>query len=65
MDTTLNGSAVGGIGNSIDHLKAQGSGIGYLQQVSPNPHRCECHECTQARWKMHGSGLNNPQVFYK
>jgi len=23
----------------------------YFQQGPQNPPRCECHECTQARWK--------------
>jgi hypothetical protein len=28
-----------------------------LMQNSANPPRCECHECTQARWKMYGGQL--------
>lgn len=31
-----------------------------MLQISPNqqinPPRCECHECTQARWKMSFQG---------
>ena len=53
------------IPNSVaDLLTAKGAEIGKARAIAiacgshlpSNPPRCECHECTQARWKS--SGLN-------
>lgn len=49
------------VGDAIKQQNSAGIAAGshtlsYLQQANLHP-RCECHECTQARWKMSGGGL--------
>lgn len=45
------------LGEIAQQQSSTGKSIsGYMQQVSQNPPRCECHDCTQARWKQSMQG---------
>ena len=56
----MNNENQAGLGSfqQADMNKAAIATSGYMQQLSLNPPRCECHECTQARWRMSIGGLN-------
>lgn len=56
MNSNENSTALGIMNGSANNGLAGASTSGYMQQVGGNPPRCECHECTQIRWKLSMQG---------
>jgi len=55
MDNSENRTACGSIKNGVSGGTAIASEYMHMIQ-SGNPPRCECHECTQIRWKLSMQG---------